>query len=76
VPGISTPKTGAVKVPTKAPTKPAAPAATSGMDLSSLLALLAASQQPQQQAPMQDPYAHIKLMEDLFGSTIDVNGNR
>jgi len=76
VPGVSTPKAGAVKTPTKASTKPAAPAATSGMDLSSLLALLAASQQPQQQAPMQDPYAHIKLMEDLFGSTIDVNGNR
>jgi len=79
----TTPKTRTVKTPTKAPTKaptkpaaPAAPAATSGMDLSSLLALLAASQQPQQQAPMQDPYAHIKLMEDLFGSTIDVNGNR
>jgi hypothetical protein len=81
VPGITTPTSPRVKTktPTKAPTKPAAPAtpaATSGMDLSSLLALLAASQQPQQQAPMQDPYAHIKLMEDLFGSTIDVNGNR
>jgi hypothetical protein len=75
VPGITTPKASAVKVPTKAPTA-AKPAASSGMDLSSLLALLAASQQPQQQAPMQDPYAHIKLMEDLFGSTIDVNGNR
>jgi hypothetical protein len=81
VPGISAPKAGAVKTPTKAPTAPKAPtaakpAASSGMDLSSLLALLAASQQPQQQAPMQDPYAHIKLMEDLFGSTIDVNSNR
>ena len=81
VPGITTPTSPRVttKTPTKVPTKPAAPAtpaATSGMDLSSLLALLAASQQPQQQASMQDPYAHIKLMEDLFGSTIDVNSNR
>jgi hypothetical protein len=81
VPGITTPTSPRVttKTPTKAPTKPAAPAtpaASSGMDLSSLLALLAANQQPQQQASMQDPYAHIKLMEDLFGSTIDVNGNR
>jgi hypothetical protein len=29
-------------------------------------------QQAPMQAPMQDPYAHIKLMEDLFGSTIDL----
>jgi hypothetical protein len=42
------------------------------MDLSGLLALLIGQQAPVQQAPMQDPYAHIKLMEDLFGSTIDL----
>ena len=63
----------APKVPTpiKAPTAPA-PAASSGMDMMGLLALLGGQQQPMQQAPMQDPYAHIKLMEDLFGSTIDL----
>jgi hypothetical protein len=42
------------------------------MDLLGLLALLSGQQAPAQQAPMQDPYAHIKLMEDLFGSTIDL----
>jgi hypothetical protein len=74
---VETPKISApVKTPTvSAPTTPtvSAPAATSsGMDLSSLLALLSAGQQPTQQAPMQDPYAHIKLMEELFGSNIDL----
>ena len=67
---VTTPK---VTTPVKPPIKtPAAPAASSGMDLVSLLALLSIGQQPAQQAPMQDPYAHIKLMEDLFGSDIDL----
>jgi hypothetical protein len=67
---VTTPK---VATPIKTPIKtPAAPAASSGMDLVSLLALLSIGQQPAQQAPMQDPYAHIKLMEDLFGSDIDL----
>lgn len=67
-------KTPKVPTPTKAPTirAPTAPAASSGMDMMGLLALLGGQQQPMQQAPMQDPYAHIKLMEDLFGSTIDL----
>lgn len=68
---VATPK---VPTPTKAPTTraPTTPAASSGMDMMGLLALLGGQQQPVQQAPMQDPYAHIKLMEDLFGSTIDL----
>ncbi len=68
---VTTPK---VPTPTKAPTTraPTTPAASSGMDMMGLLALLGGQQQPVQQAPMQDPYAHIKLMEDLFGSTIDL----
>jgi hypothetical protein len=67
-------KTPKVPTPTKAPTTraPTAPAASSGMDMMGLLALLGGQQQPVQQAPMQDPYAHIKLMEDLFGSNIDL----
>ena len=76
VPATPTPSAGAPKVPTptKAPTTraPTTPAASSGMDMMGLLALLGGQQQPMQQAPMQDPYAHIKLMEDLFGSTIDL----
>lgn len=62
------------KTPIKTPTTPAptASAASSGMDLAGLMALLGGQQQPVQQAPMQDPYAHIKLMEDLFGSNIDL----
>jgi hypothetical protein len=67
IPPVATPK---VPTPIKAPTAPA-PAASSGMDMMGLLALLS-GQQPAQQAPMQDPYAHIKLMEDLFGSTINL----
>jgi hypothetical protein len=72
-------ETTAPKTPAKTSiaTSPATPTTSSGIDLLSLLALLAAGQQPQQQqAPMQDPYAHIKLMQDLFGSKIDVNSNR
>lgn len=42
-------------------------------NLNTLMALLGSQQQaPVQQAPMQDPYADIKLMEDLFGSEIDL----
>jgi len=67
----STPKAPAMP---KAPTAPrsAAPAASSSMDLNGLLGLLSGQQQPAQPAPMQDPYAHIKLMENLFGSDIDL----
>jgi hypothetical protein len=68
--------TSTPKAPTipKAPTAPrsAAPAASSGMDLNGLLGLLSGQQQPAQPAPMQDPYAHIKLMEELFGPTINL----
>jgi len=68
--------TSTPKAPTmpKAPTAPrsAAPAASSSMDLSGLLALLSGQQAPAQQVPMQDPYAHIKLMEELFGPTINL----
>jgi len=46
----------------------------SSMDLSNLFALLAGAGGGQQtvQAPSQDPYAHIKLMEDIFGPSIDL----
>jgi hypothetical protein len=62
----------APKAPAKTPTTRAPASRSSDMDLSGLLALLIGQQAPVQQAPMQDPYAHIKLMEDLFGSTIDL----
>ena len=70
-------KTAPTKSAPAAPAKPAPtnPAASSGMDLSGLMSLLGGQQQQQQtvqQAPMQDPYAHIKLMEELFGSNIDL----
>ena len=70
-------KTAPTKSAPAAPAKPDAPtnpAASSGMDLSGLMSLLGGQQQQQtvQQAPMQDPYAHIKLMEELFGSNIDL----
>jgi hypothetical protein len=70
--------TSAPKAPAKTPTTRAPASRSSDMDLSGLLALLSGQQAPAQQAPMQDPYAHIKLMEDLFGSTIDLTpaGNR
>jgi len=73
-PVTATPPAATPKVPAPAvkPTTPAPSAPSSGMDLMGLLALLGGQQQPVQQAPMQDPYAHIKLMEDLFGSTIDL----
>jgi hypothetical protein len=64
--------TPAPKAPAKTPTIRAPASRSSNMDLSGLLALLIGQQAPAQQAPMQDPYAHIKLMEDLFGSTIDL----
>jgi hypothetical protein len=64
--------TSAPKSPAKTPTIRAPASRSSNMDLSGLLALLIGQQAPAQQAPMQDPYAHIKLMEDLFGSTIDL----
>jgi hypothetical protein len=69
IPPVATPK---VPAPAVKPTTPAPSAPSSGMDLMGLLALLGGQQQPMQQAPMQGPYAHIKLMEDLFGSTIDL----
>jgi hypothetical protein len=64
--------TPAPKAPAKTPTTRAPASRSSNMDLLGLLALLSGQQAPVQQAPMQDPYAHIKLMEDLFGSTIDL----
>jgi len=64
--------TSAPKAPAKTPTTRAPASRSSSMDLSGLLALLSGQQAPAQQAPMQDPYAHIKLMEDLFGSTINL----
>jgi hypothetical protein len=68
---------GSGKAPTApakpAPAAPTTPATSSGMDLSGLMSLLGGQQQqPAQPAPMQDPYAHIKLMENLFGSDIDL----
>jgi len=71
-------KTAPTKSAPAAPAKPAAPtnpAASSDMDLSGLMSLLGGQQQQQQtvqQAPMQDPYAHIKLMEELFGPKINL----
>ena len=62
----------ATPAPAKIPTTSARPSSSSSMDMMGLLALLYGQQAPAQQAPMQDPYAHIKLMEDLFGSTIDL----
>jgi len=67
-----TPPAATPKAPTKAPTTSARPSSSSSMDMMGLLALLYGQQAPAQQAPMQDPYAHIKLMEDLFGSTINL----
>jgi hypothetical protein len=67
-PGTTPAPTG----PVKAPTTPARPSSSSGMNMLGLMALLGGQQQPAQQAPMQDPYAHIKLMEDLFGSEINL----
>jgi len=74
-PGTTPGVTSAPKAPAgpvKAPTASARPSSSSGMNLPGLMALLSSQQQPVQQAPMQDPYAHIKLMEDLFGSNIDL----
>ena len=70
-PGVA-PAPKAPAGPVKAPTTRAPASRSSSMDLSGLLALLIGQQAPAQQAPMQDPYAHIKLMEDLFGSEIDL----
>ena len=67
---ITTPKAGTPAA--TQPATPATPSTSSGMNLLGLMALLDGQQQPAQQAPMQDPYAHIKLMEDLFGSNIDL----
>jgi len=71
-PVTATPPAATPKAPAKAPTTSARPSSSSSMDMMGLLALLYGQQAPAQQAPMQDPYAHIKLMEDLFGSTIDL----
>lgn len=48
--------------------------AGSGADLSSVLAALGGGGGGQQivQAPSQDPYAHIKLMEEIFGPTLNL----
>jgi hypothetical protein len=67
----TTPTTPKVTTPVKTPAA-TTPATAPAMNLPALFALLSAGQQPAQQTPMQDPYAHIKLMEDLFGSTIDL----
>ena len=74
----TTPRTPTTPKTPAAPKTPTTPAASSGMDMMGLMALLGGQQQPVQQAPMQDPYAHIKLMEDLFGSNLDLTptGNR
>jgi len=71
-PVTATPPAATPKAPAKAPTTSARPSSSSSMDMMGLLALLYGQQAPAQQAPMQDPYAHIKLMEDLFGSEIDL----
>jgi len=46
--------------------------AQSTANLNTLMMLMNDGQQPVQQTTMQDPYADIKLMEDLFGSEIDL----
>ena len=61
---------GATQVTT--PTKTTQPA---GIDLNALLSLLSSADQGNQQSSVitsQDPYAHIKLMEELFGPEIDL----
>ena len=60
---------GGTKTPVGDGNKATTPA-TSGLDLSKLLPLLAASGQQAPAAPIQDPYADIKLMENLFGDDI------
>ena len=74
-PIVKAPTGAPVRTPTT-PTTPKTPmSSSSGMDMMGLMALLGGqqqAQQPVQQAPMQDPYANIKLMEDLFGSKIDL----
>ena len=44
----------------------------SNIDLAALLSLLGKGGQQVVQAPSQDPYAHIKLMEELFGPNLDL----
>jgi len=46
--------------------------ATSGVDLASLLSLLGQGTPQTSVITSQDPYAHIKLMEELFGPEIDL----
>ena len=45
---------------------------TSGVDLAKLQSLLGQGNQQIIQVPSQDPYAHIKLMEEIFGPNIDL----
>lgn len=58
-----------IKVPTPKGSKPS----TTSPD-SSLAAMIAAMNGQQQtiQVPSQDPFAHIKLMQDLFGTSVDL----
>jgi len=44
----------------------------SNIDLAELFSLLGQGGKQVTQAPSQDPYAHIKLMEELFGPNLDL----
>ena len=58
-----------IKVPT--PKTSSTSAGSSGSSLDALLAAMGAGQQTIQ-VPSQDPFAHIKLMQDLFGTNVDL----
>jgi hypothetical protein len=59
-----------ITAPTKV-TTPTKTTATQGSNLNALLAAMGSGQQTMQ-VPSQDPFAHIKLMEDLFGTSVDL----
>lgn len=52
--------------------KPTTPATTKTDSLASMIAAMNGGQQQTIQVPSQDPFAHIKLMQDLFGTSVDL----
>ena len=70
LPGGGTTK---IKVPTPKGSTPLTPSATSSDgSLASMIAAMNGGQQQTIQVPSQDPFAHIKLMKDLFGTNVDL----
>ena len=62
---------GGTKAGSTKTTIPTKTTATQGSNLDSLLAAMNGGQQTIQ-VPSQDPFAHIKLMQDLFGTNVDL----